>query len=200
MMSCSEIDVKGYFLEELAAEEAAGVKEHLRVCTECREEMERLETTHAALLAVREEEIPRRIAFVSDKVFEPNWWQRIWQSAPRLGFASAAMLSVAIFVHAYTRPATVMQETGLDQAAVQEIVEREVAHRLDTAVAQAVATAEQRSHERTEELLQTAAERYEMERRQDRAMVEQAFDYLTKRLNVEHISVARMTEYPEVAR
>jgi hypothetical protein len=39
-----------------------------------------------------------------------------------------------------------------------------------------------------------------MERREDRAMVEQAFDYLTKRLNVEHINVARMSDLPEVAR
>ena len=31
--------------------------------------------TQTALLSLADEEIPQRIAFVSDKVFEPRWWQ-----------------------------------------------------------------------------------------------------------------------------
>ncbi len=193
-MSCSEIDVKGYYLEELSPGELEDVERHLPVCQECREEVARLETTHAALLTVRDEEIPRRIAFVSDKVFEPNWWQRLWQSAPKLGFASAAMLSAAIFVHAYTRPAPVTQMAGLDQAAVQRIVEQAVAQRLDTAVAQAVAAADVKNEANTVELLQAAENRFDLRRREDMLMVEEAFEYLRKRVNV-----SQMAAYQEVA-
>jgi anti-sigma factor RsiW len=192
-MSCSEIDVKGYYLEELSPEELEEVERHLPVCQECREEVARLETTHAALLTVRDEEIPQRIAFVSDKVFEPNWWQRPWQSAPRLGFASAAMLSAAIFVHAYTRPAPVTQTAGLDQIEIQQLVEQTVAQRLDTAVAQAVAAANVKNEERTVELLQAAENRFDLRRREDRLIVEEAFDYLSKRVNV-----SQMAAYQEV--
>jgi hypothetical protein len=69
------------------------LREHLRNLPP--EEAERLETTFAALRAVPDEEIPQRIAFVSDKVFEPRWWQRF----PVWGLASAAMLSFAVLAH-----------------------------------------------------------------------------------------------------
>jgi anti-sigma factor RsiW len=193
-MSCSDFDIRGYFLEELTPDETAAVQRHLPGCQECREELSGLETTHAALLSVPDEEVPQRIAFVSDKVFEPNWWQRFWRSVPRLGFASAAMLSAAIFVHAFTRPAPVTQPAGIDQAAVRQIVEKEVSQRLDAAVAQAVALAEEKNEERTAELLHVAAERYEIERRADMLMVEESFDYLRKQL-----SVAQMAAYRGVS-
>ena len=193
-MSCSEVDVKGYFLEELSPGEMEDVERHLPGCQECREELARLETTHSALLTIRDEEIPQRIAFVSDKVFEPNWWQRLWQSAPKLGFASAAMLSAAIFVHAYTRPAPVNQTVGLDQAAVQQIVEREVTQRLDTAVTRAVAAAEAKNEEKTAELLQAAEKRFDLQRREDMLYVQESFDYLRKQVNVVQLAAYREGE------
>jgi hypothetical protein len=67
------------------------------------EDRERLANTIAALRAVPDEEPPRRIAFVSDKVFEPKWWQRF----PAWGFASACALAGAVLAHGYlTRPVT----------------------------------------------------------------------------------------------
>jgi len=72
---------------------------------------------------MREEEMPRRIAFVSDKVFEPRWWQMFL----RPSFAAALILAAAILVHAYARP---------DAAALQA--------RIDQSVAKAVADTEQR--------------------------------------------------------
>ena len=67
------------------------------------EDRERMANTIAALRAVPDEEPPRRIAFVSDKVFEPKWWQRF----PAWGFASASALAAAILAHGYlTRPVT----------------------------------------------------------------------------------------------
>ena len=44
------------------------------------------------MLSLPDEEIPQRIAFVSDRVFEPSWWQTVWRSGPAMGFASAVLL------------------------------------------------------------------------------------------------------------
>ncbi len=87
-MNCP--DLKAYLFGE-----EPGAAEHLKTCRSCQEEWARLQLTHAALRTLPEEEVPRRIAFVSDKVFEPRWWQRI----PRFVTATA-MLSAAILFHA----------------------------------------------------------------------------------------------------
>ena len=100
-MGCSPYDLRDYFFGELSHEEHKAVDRHVASCAACREELENLRLTQSTLLSVREEEPPRRIAFVSDPVFEPSWWQRLWRSGPALGFASAAMLSAAILVHAF---------------------------------------------------------------------------------------------------
>jgi hypothetical protein len=109
-MSCSPFDLKDYFLQELAdPQQRRQVEAHLENCRPCHEELEQLRLTEAALFTLRDEEIPQRIGFVSDEVFEPSLWRRwlaaFWGSTARLGFASAAMLSVALIVFATTRPA-----------------------------------------------------------------------------------------------
>ena len=56
------------------------------------------------LSALREEEVPRRIAFVSDKVFEPRWWDVFLKPS----FAAALVLAAAILMHGYlVRPPAV---------------------------------------------------------------------------------------------
>jgi len=169
------------------------VAQHAAVCDACREELARLRVTHAALLSVRDEEVPRRIAFVSDKVFEPTWWQRLWRSAPRLGFASAAMLSAAILVHAFTRPAPNFPTPSLDSAAIRQIVEREVAARLDTSVEAAVVAADARNAETTAQLLAAAERRLDEQRRIDRVSLEEAFAYQMKQLNVLRLVSANLS-------
>jgi hypothetical protein len=103
-MSCSPFDLRDYFLKELADPERKQVERHVRGCHTCREELDRLQITESALFSLREEEIPQRIAFVSDKIFEPSAlrraWAAFWGSSARLGFASAAMLSLALVVFA----------------------------------------------------------------------------------------------------
>jgi anti-sigma factor RsiW len=120
-MSCSPFDLRDYFFEELAEEDRQQVDLHSRTCEKCREELSRLRSTQAALLAVADEEIPQRIGFISDRVYEPSrlrrWWGAFWESAPRLGFASAAMLSAAIIVSAMHRPAVVTPPAGCRQTA-----------------------------------------------------------------------------------
>ena len=126
-MNCSQHDLKGYLLGELSAAERLLVEYHLGECSDCREEQERLRLTAAALGSLPEEEMPYRIAFVSDKIFEPRGWAWLWNSAPRLGFVSAAMLAAAILVHGLVRPAP----TATEMAAMEARVQSEVVRRLE---------------------------------------------------------------------
>jgi len=189
-MSCSTLDLKSYFLGELAGNDRRLVEEHVTGCASCREELERLRLTHAALLSVRDEEAPKRIAFVSDKVFEPRWWQTLWRSGPRLGFASAAMLSAAILVHAFVRPQAAVAPAPVDTAALEAVVGREVARRVQAAVDVAVAAAEARQAQQTAEALAAAQQRFDMERRADFLAVQENFEVLMKRANVMHLASA----------
>ncbi|MFY9724140.1 MAG: zf-HC2 domain-containing protein [Bryobacteraceae bacterium] len=111
-MSCSPFDLKDYFFEELDGAERKQVEAHVTGCHACREELNRLRLTGTTLLSLREEEIPRRIAFVSDQIFEPSpwrrWWSGFWNTPARLGFGSAALLSAALVVFALVRPAPVL--------------------------------------------------------------------------------------------
>src|SRR3954454_6070303 len=99
-MSCSPFDLRDYFFGELAPAERSATETHLTACLTCREELAKLSDLKSVLLsASADEEPPRRIAFVSDKVFEPRWWQRLWTAGPQLGFAGAALLAAAVLVH-----------------------------------------------------------------------------------------------------
>lgn len=152
-MNCSPFDLRDYLLKELSDGERRQVDAHVRGCAGCREELERLQLTEAALFSLRDEEIPQRIAFVSDKIFEPSPWRRAWAafwgSGARLGFASAAMLSVALIVFSLARTAgTPGPATASGPAAARvstaSVSEVEIQQRIQTAVDQAVAASETR--------------------------------------------------------
>ena len=154
-MSCSPFDLRDYLLKELSDGERRQVDAHVRGCAGCREELERLQVTEAALFSLRDEEIPQRIAFVSDKIFEPSPWRRAWAafwgSGARLGFASAAMLSIALIVFSLARTAgtsglaTVSgPATGRVATTKASASEAEIQQRIQTAVDQAVAASETR--------------------------------------------------------
>jgi len=137
-MSCASFDLKAYALGEVTTQERRAVEQHLPNCVACTEEVERLGVVQSAMLTLRDEEIPRRIAFVSDKVFEPRWYQRLWQSGPVAGFASAAMLAGAILVHGFQQPAVApVAGTSVLEAQIQARVETEISKRLDAVVAKA---------------------------------------------------------------
>ena len=98
MTTCERFDtVRDYAFGEVPAAERAGVERHLTGCPECSAELDRLRMTVASLRALPDQEIPQRIAFVSDKVFEPSplarFFAGVWNSTARLGFASAAQAS-----------------------------------------------------------------------------------------------------------
>ena len=105
-------------------ESGRGARQYL---PHCREELAGLRLTLDALSTLREEEVPRRIAFVSDKVFEPRWWQRIWSPS----FAAGCVVAAAILIHAFVQPA----------------VDRIGPIKIDSAVTKAVAETEQRHAE-----------------------------------------------------
>ena len=155
-MSCSPFDLRDYFLKELPDSERRQVEAHVRNCQPCLEELDRLRLTEAALFALREEEIPRRIGFVSDQVFEPSpwrrWWAGLWGSTARLAFAAAAMLSVAILVSAL-RPVEQIAVRPGSPPIVKAVSDTEIQSRIDTAVAQAVAQVDARQTEKTKQLV-----------------------------------------------
>ena len=129
--------------------------------------------------------MPRRIAFVSDKVFEPTWYQRLWRPlAPAWGFLSAAALAGAIVFHAVWHPgaivvpspmASVVRKTpapiGLSRAVVESMVQS------------AVAEADARGERRVRQLLVAVEKRHELERAEMMATVNASFEVLSKRYN-----------------
>jgi anti-sigma factor RsiW len=188
-MSCSPYDLKDFFFGELEAAQGRQVEEHLEGCSECREEFERLRLTRTALDSLREEEPPRRIAFVSDTVFEPRWWRVLWQSGPRLGFASAAMLAAAILVHAWVRPAPNVAPPP-DTAAIEARVGAEVARRIEPAVQAAVAESEARQVKKAEELVSAARKNFELQRDADRVWIAETLSLLQKKYSVLQLASA----------
>jgi anti-sigma factor RsiW len=159
-MSCSPFDLRDSFLKELTDPQQRQVEAHVKTCQTCREEMERLRITEAALFSLRDEEIPQRIAFVSDKVFEPSPWQRwlssFWGSAARLGFASAAMLSTALVVFSLTRPApapVALVATPPSAITAAAVPQAEIEQRVQAAVEKALAAREQQQVLQTKELV-----------------------------------------------
>ncbi|MGD1090363.1 MAG: hypothetical protein ABSB35_00065 [Bryobacteraceae bacterium] len=79
-------------------------------------ELATLRLTLDALSSLREEEVPRRIAFVSDKVFEARWWQVFL----RPSFAAALVLALAIVAHGFLVRASVDAAVAKAVAQVQE--------------------------------------------------------------------------------
>ena len=157
-MSCSPFDLKDYFLQELPSPERVQVEAHVNHCPACREELERLELTGAALFSLRDEEIPQRIAFVSDQIFEPSplrrWFSGFWASTARLGFASALALSASIFYFAATRPAPAPVFTAAPPTvAAVSPTPQQVQQQIQQAVSKAVAEVEARQAEKNRQLV-----------------------------------------------
>jgi anti-sigma factor RsiW len=170
-MNCSSVDLKAYFLGEAAGAGKSSVEDHVRACQSCREELDRLKVTEAALRSLPDEEPPQRIAFVSDKVFEPRWYETIWRSGPAMGFASAVLLAAAVLVHGFSvnGPARPVPIPTVNTAQIEQRIEREVNNRLDAVVA--------KQRQQTAEMLDAAEKRFESKRQTDLAVVQQAAQY-----------------------
>jgi anti-sigma factor RsiW len=187
--------LRDYAFDELPAGERAGMEQHLSKCGECAQELDRLRLTSAALRLLPDKEIPQRIAFVSDKVFEPSWFARFWNSGARMGFASACVLALAMVVSAWhvagaAKPAREIRTVVQTAASVGN------QEQIDNAVAQAVAKV--RADEAR--MIQTAVEA--SERKQDQQFFNQVvalqerFDVLKKKLNYSYASMASSDSGP----
>jgi anti-sigma factor RsiW len=180
-MSCSPFDLKDFLLRELPDPQRRQVEAHVQACPSCRTELDRLRLTQTALSCLQDEEIPRRIGFVSDKIFEPSRWRRWWAALhgpAGLGFASAAVMSVALIVSVATRPAPAprVAETG------KTVSEDEIRQRVDSAVERAAAAIEARYAQRTEQLVKDIQVRDLEDRRAMLAQADMQIDYLDRRL------------------
>jgi len=193
-MSCARFDLKGYLLGELEQPERAGIEAHLAACAACREELERLRLTQAALLTLREEEIPKRIAFVSDPVIRPPWWRAWLAPGPRWGFASALVLALAILAHGWLQPAPPAPPPALDTAALEQRISAELERRLQAAVRNAAAEAEARHQARLREAVAALRQELDFQRKADLLTVEENFNVLKKRMNVLQIHLAANLE------
>ena len=126
----SKPDWKAYVLRELNPEAARQAEAHLAACSTCHEEVATLRLTLDTLSTLREEEIPRRIAFVSDKVFEPRWWQRVFSPT----FAAGALVAGAILMHGALRPG----QAQVDAAIAKAVSRVEAQHEQDAQIIQAM--------------------------------------------------------------
>jgi hypothetical protein len=199
-MKCGDFDPRDLAVGELSGLALREAETHVAECAACAARLEETRLTVTALRLSPDREIPRRIAFVSDPVFELSWWQRFWRSGPQLGFASAAMLAAAILVHGWTvqGKAPAGSQSG---AAFEKRVADEVARRLpvavNTAVDQAVdakvrsllAGLEQRVDAMDKTRLASLERR--VESREDLKNIESAFSMIERRLAVIQGAAAR---------
>jgi anti-sigma factor RsiW len=172
--------LRDYAFGELSADRQPELEQHLGICGECALELDRMRLTTAALRTLPDREIPQRIAFVSDKVFEPSPVSRFfggfWNSAARVGFASACVLGAALVVSAYHRPVevhTVIQAANTD-----------VSKLVNDAVAKAVAQVKVEDAREIE----AVGHKYEQEYQDRMTTVAENFDLIQKRLGTSLIA------------
>ena len=196
-MENSPIDLNAYALGETTPAERDAAAVLLSQSFEAREDFERLQLTLAALSGIREEEMPRRIAFVSDPVFEPSWWQRFFSSAPKLGFAGASLLAAAITAHGFLlRPVpqpVALPIAAISQADVDAAVGAAVAKAVSTAVQTVDARADARVHQQVQVALSDAEKRFSNERQMMAVSFEENLGILRKQMNRMYVTNAGLT-------
>jgi anti-sigma-K factor RskA len=185
-MTVSPDVLKDYVFGELNAAEMRAVESAVAADDALREELARLQMTQSALFSLRDEELPRRIAFVSDKVFEPKWWQVWLNSGPRLGFASAALLAGAIVFHGFAQ----QQPTAapaFDQAKFEQRISEEVTKALPVALEQA----ERRHRAQLAAAIKEADEKYQKLRQEDQQVMAASYSLFTQKQAARLVSWAQ---------
>jgi anti-sigma factor RsiW len=187
-------DLRDYAFDELPGGHRETIEQHLTTCGNCALELDRLRMTTAALRTLPDREIPQRIAFVSDRVFAASpasrlfgaWFLRanfggFWNSAARLGFASACVLAVALVISAYHRP-------GVGAGEVRTIVQTasapaDLSNQVNQAVAKAVAQIREDDARVIQAALAVSDKKHEDERRELMVAWADSLTVLQKRLN-----------------
>ncbi len=190
-MPCADFDWKGFVLQEIPPAERRRMEEHLKTCAACRQEVEALGLTIVAVRQLPQQPIPRRLAFVSDPVFELPWWKRLWRMpAPVWGFAAACLVAAAIFAHGLLAPPP-PAVAQLDPAALEKAVQAELEKQLPARVEAAVRTQLAPAVTQLETRLAAFEQRVETERRADLRDVTAAFELLQKRVNNVYLASAQ---------
>lgn len=170
------------FDEQLPREERLAMEQHLAACADCALELDQLRLTTAALRTLPEREIPQRIAFVSDRVFEPSWFHRFWNA----GFASACVLAVALVVSAW-HVAAVYRPSETHPVVQAASVSQE---QIDTAVSNAVAQVRKQDAQMIQTAVRNSERKHEAEYRNQMAAIGENFMVLQKRLSVSYAGLA----------
>ena len=209
-MTCTDFDIRDFFLGELPESDRERTVRHLASCSGCAGELESLRHLRFALELLPDQEPPQRIGFVSDKVFEParsrRMWNAFWNSAPRLGFASAAMLSVALVIFAF-RPAPVAvvsrvpitaqtvafsgvkpPDVKLPNVTLPDVTPL-INETVREAVRKAVADTELRQQKRTDLLLAASERKHEQDQQAIMMRVADAYTMMQKRIMVSRASL-----------
>lgn len=185
-------DLRDYAVGELEADRQPALAQHLAACGDCTLEFDRLRLTTAALRTLPDKEVPQRIAFVSDKLFEPSpvsrWFAGFWNSAARLGFASACVLAAALVVFAYHRPA---DRAASGATTIVQTANVDLSKQINDAVARAVAQVraedarmvQQTAEQMTKAAIEAANLKYEKEYQARMVAVEESFTVLQKRFS-----------------
>lgn len=185
----SDIDLKAYFFGELPDDERRRVAVHLETDPAARAELARLEATQSMLGFVQDEELPRRIAFVSDKVFEPTWWQRFWASGAQLGFASAALLALAVVGHGWlSRPIVQPLAATVDAAVVRAVVAEEMGKRVQAVNVPSHGADAAATSKLIAVALKEVERRAELDRAADRLTIEENFNLLRRLISRDQVA------------
>lgn len=179
--------LKDYVFGELNTAEMRAVETAVAADDALREELARLQMTQSALFSLREEELPRRIAFVSDKVFEPKWWQVWLNSGPRLGFASAALLAGAIVFHGFAQQQQRPTAPAFDHARFEQRISEEVGKALPVALEQA----ERRHRTQLAAAIKEADEKYQRMRQEDQQVMAASYSLFTEKQAARYVSFAQ---------
>jgi anti-sigma factor RsiW len=180
--------LRDYAFDELSASECKAMEQHLAECSECALELDRLQITSAALRILPDREIPQRIAFVSDKVFEPSWFARFWNSGARMGFASGCVLAMAMVVSAWHFAGT--SKPGEVKTVVQTAAAANNAQQIDEAVAKAVAQVQKEDAQMIRTAVEASERRQDQQYRNQIVAMQESFDMLRKRMNYSFASMA----------
>jgi hypothetical protein len=197
------VALRDYAFDELPPDERREMELHLAGCGACGASLDRLRLLTATLRTVPDREIPQRIAFVSDPVFEPSWFRQFWNSkAPlfqsSLGFASACVLALAMVVSVWRfsgtrRPVevrTVVLTTPTQQGVSQQ--EGVAQEQIRDAVAKAVAQVRAEDARMMQTAIQSSERKLDLQYRNQMVAIQENLMFLQKKLNTSYANYASL--------
>lgn len=171
--------LRDYAFEELSGADRAAMERHVAACGDCAEDLRAITLTTATLRSLPDREVPQRIAFVSDKLFEPSPWLRFFRgffgSGTQVGFAAACLLAAAIFFAPARRP-------GEIRTVVTAASGADVTRQIDAAVKKAVAQVHDEDLRLTQVALNSAEAKHAREHKELLAAMQESVDVMQKRM------------------